>query len=110
MSEAFMTKTCFKSQIYYMCRYKENSKIRSEMYKDQQTRPMDRAVYWVEYVLRHNGASHLRSNDATLNFTEHFLIDVCFVIFWFTIICVFLFVKIIKYLVEIKNRQTKKYN
>lgn len=28
---------------------------------DQRTTPLDTAIYWTEYVLRHNGAYHLQA-------------------------------------------------
>ncbi|XP_050431334.1 UDP-glycosyltransferase UGT4-like [Adelges cooleyi] len=56
--------------------YKQNAALYSEIYKDGDMSPLDKAVYWVEYVLRHNGAHHLRSNSAKLNSIEYFLVDV----------------------------------
>lgn len=36
----------------------------------------DTAVYWVEYVIRHQGASHMRYPGADLNFWQYNSIDV----------------------------------
>jgi glucuronosyltransferase len=33
-------------------------------------------VYWTEYVIRHKGASHLRSAVLDLNWYQYFLLDV----------------------------------
>lgn len=33
----------------------------SEQYRDRPMAPLDTAVYWTEYVIRHKGARHLRS-------------------------------------------------
>lgn len=46
----------------------------------------DIASYWVEYVIRHRGAPHLRFPGADLNFWEYNSIDV--VLFLLTIIYV----------------------
>jgi glucuronosyltransferase len=43
---------------------------------DQPQRPLERAVFWTEYVLRHKGASHLRSAAADLNWVQLNLCDV----------------------------------
>lgn len=43
-------------------------------------KPLDRAVYWLEYVLRHGGASHLKSSGSAMSFTSHFPVDVCLVL------------------------------
>ena len=41
---------------------------------------LDNAVYWVEYVLRHNGAPHLRSAAVNLPWYQLLLLDV--ISFW----------------------------
>ena len=43
---------------------------------DQQQTPKERAVFWVEYVMRHNGAAHLRSAARELNFFQYYCLDV----------------------------------
>lgn len=88
----------------------ESSKLRSKIFKDYQIKPLDQAVYWVEYVIRNNGAGHMRSNSATLNYTQYFSMDVCFVIISVIIISVFVIVKTAK-LFKMKNvNQAKKRN
>ncbi|XP_050533047.1 UDP-glycosyltransferase UGT4-like isoform X2 [Daktulosphaira vitifoliae] len=57
-------------------KFKENSIRQSSLYKDQEMKPIDRAVYWVEYVIRHKGASHLKSKSVELNSIQYFLIDI----------------------------------
>lgn len=39
-------------------------------------KPLDRAVFWIEYVLRHQGAVHLRSAARDLNYLQYFSLDV----------------------------------
>lgn len=73
-------------------------------------KPMDRAIYWVEYVLRHNGVSHLRSSCVPLNFTQYFSIDVYCIFISMIIGSIFLFKKIIKYFVNTKNIKLSKKN
>ncbi|VVC33712.1 Hypothetical protein CINCED_3A004731 [Cinara cedri] len=80
-------------------KYKENSKLRSEIFKDYHMKPMDRAIYWVEYVLRHNGAGHLKSDGSTLSFGSYFPIDVCFVLIVAIVSCVLLIAKMAKYII-----------
>lgn len=36
-------------------KYMENAKKRSKIFHDRQVKPMDNAVYWIEYVIRHKG-------------------------------------------------------
>ncbi|KAL7028605.1 hypothetical protein ACKWTF_005918 [Chironomus riparius] len=44
-------------------KYTHNMKLRSELFKDQPQKPMDRAVWWCEYVMRNPKATHLRPNE-----------------------------------------------
>jgi len=44
--------------------------------KDQPQSPMERAVWWVEYVLRHKGARHLKSAAVDMPWYQYFLLDV----------------------------------
>lgn len=48
----------------------------SELTRDQPQSPMERAVWWTEYVLRHNGAKHLRSAAVDLAWYQYFMLDV----------------------------------
>ncbi|KAF2881572.1 hypothetical protein ILUMI_24607 [Ignelater luminosus] len=57
-------------------RYRDNVKKNSLILRDQPMRPIDRAVYWIEYVLQHNKALHLRSNAVKLYWHEYALLDV----------------------------------
>ncbi|KAG8336178.1 hypothetical protein J6590_050380, partial [Homalodisca vitripennis] len=47
--------------VLYDSRYRESAKLLSERFRDRPMSPLDTAVYWTEYVLRHKGARHLRS-------------------------------------------------
>lgn len=38
--------------------------------------PQKTAVYWTEYVVRHNGAPHIKSAATQLSFIEYHMIDV----------------------------------
>ncbi|XP_018013903.1 UDP-glycosyltransferase UGT5 [Hyalella azteca] len=60
--------------------YGKEARRRSVIMKDQETHPLDRAVYWTEYVMRHQGAAHLKSKAANLSIVQYFLIDVGFVL------------------------------
>lgn len=59
-----------------ICRYSLQAKITSERYRDQLKTPMETAIYWVEYIARHNGAPHLRSSSLQLSTICYYNIDV----------------------------------
>lgn len=39
---------------------------------------MTRAAYWISYILRHNGANHLRAMVYGVSVYQYFLLDVVF--------------------------------
>ncbi|XP_072940025.1 UDP-glucosyltransferase 2 [Epargyreus clarus] len=60
-------------------KYRINVKKRQILLRDQKETPLERAIYWTEYVIRHKGAYHLQSPAKDLNFFQYYLIDVAFV-------------------------------
>ncbi|XP_023939995.2 UDP-glucosyltransferase 2-like [Bicyclus anynana] len=57
-------------------RYKENALRLKEMFLDRMLPPLETGVYWIEYVLRHKGAAHLRSPALDLSSPQYLLLDV----------------------------------
>jgi glucuronosyltransferase len=60
----------------YGCSYTQNAKVLSERYRDRPMSPLDTAVYWTEYVIRHKGAPHLRGAARNLSWWQEALLDV----------------------------------
>uniref|UniRef100_A0A2K6EWU0 glucuronosyltransferase n=1 Tax=Propithecus coquereli TaxID=379532 RepID=A0A2K6EWU0_PROCO len=56
--------------------YKENAMKLSRIQHDQPTKPLDRAVFWIEYVMRHKGAKHLRVAAHDLTWFQYHSLDV----------------------------------
>ncbi|XP_068216692.1 uncharacterized protein [Palaemon carinicauda] len=56
-------------------KYRENAAAVSKLSKDQLEHPVDRAVFWTEYVIRHQGAPKLRSPAASLTWVQFLLLD-----------------------------------
>ncbi|XP_067994218.1 UDP-glucuronosyltransferase 1A1-like isoform X2 [Melanerpes formicivorus] len=57
-------------------KYKENIKRMSELHLDRPIHPLDLAVHWVEFVMRHKGAPHLRPAAHDLNWIQYHSLDV----------------------------------
>ncbi|XP_067000260.2 UDP-glycosyltransferase UGT5 isoform X1 [Anabrus simplex] len=56
--------------------YRENMKTFSAVYREEVGPSLDRAIWWIEYVIRHNGARHLRSAALDLAWYQYLLLDV----------------------------------
>lgn len=79
--------------------YTNNAQRLSKLFNDRPISALDTAVYWVEYVVRHRGAKHLRTRGADLIWFEYYLVDVvmvCFVIFILFAIGFFFFINVLQ--------------
>ncbi|XP_048220624.1 UDP-glucuronosyltransferase 2A2-like isoform X1 [Perognathus longimembris pacificus] len=56
--------------------YKENAVRLSRIHHDQPVKPLDRAVFWIEFVMRHKGAKHLRVAAHDLTWLQYHSLDV----------------------------------
>ncbi|XP_057217861.1 UDP glucuronosyltransferase 1 family, polypeptide B1 [Triplophysa rosa] len=56
--------------------YKEKMKKLSAIHNDRPMQPLDLAVYWTEFVMRHKGADHLRPAAHDLNWFQYHSLDV----------------------------------
>jgi len=72
------------------------SKQRSIQYRDQPDNPLDKAVFWTEYVLRHKGAKHMKSAGADLKWFQLCLLDVYAAIFAPLAILMWIFLRILR--------------
>ncbi|XP_067839517.1 UDP-glucuronosyltransferase 2A2-like [Heptranchias perlo] len=57
-------------------RYKENAVKLSKIQRDQPISPLERAVFWIEFVMRHGGAKHLRPAAHSLTWYQYHCLDV----------------------------------
>ncbi|XP_072274588.1 UDP-glucuronosyltransferase 1A3-like isoform X1 [Pyxicephalus adspersus] len=72
--------------------YKENIQRLSALHLDRPIHPLDLAVHWVEFVMRHKGAPHLRPAAHDLNWIQYHSIDVF--AFLFAVLVTSLFISI----------------
>ncbi|XP_041035502.1 UDP-glucuronosyltransferase 2A1-like [Carcharodon carcharias] len=56
--------------------YRRGMQRLSGLHRDQPQTPMERAVFWIEFVLRHGGAAHLRAASADLPWYAYHSLDV----------------------------------
>uniref|UniRef100_U5EZ23 Putative glucosyl/glucuronosyl transferase n=1 Tax=Corethrella appendiculata TaxID=1370023 RepID=U5EZ23_9DIPT len=73
-------------------KYRETVQKISEIYRDRPVPPMELAVFWIEYIIRHKGAPHMRYQGVELNILQSNSIDVVA----FFIVLLYLVMKIAK--------------
>ncbi|KAM9766011.1 UDP-glucuronosyltransferase 2A3-like [Menidia menidia] len=56
--------------------YRVNMQRLSRLHRDQPVKPLDSALFWLEYVMRHKGASHLRTESYKLPWYSYHSVDV----------------------------------
>ncbi|XP_034488819.1 UDP-glucuronosyltransferase 2A2 [Drosophila innubila] len=82
--------------------YSQAVQLKSKLYKDQKDTPLERAIWWTEYVLRHEGAPHLRSASRDLNFLQLNGLDtwgfLCGVAFLISLILMFALISVLRIL------------
>ncbi|XP_041972156.1 uncharacterized protein LOC121728111 [Aricia agestis] len=55
--------------------YRENVVKLNALMQDQPQPPLERAVWWIEHVLRHGGAAHLRARTANMPLPQFLQLD-----------------------------------
>ncbi|XP_068619144.1 UDP-glycosyltransferase UGT5-like [Battus philenor] len=78
--------------------YKQNAIKLKEMFLDRPLPPLETGVYWIEYVLRHQGASHLRSPAIDLSYPQYLLLDIVAISIAITLLTTFILHLMFRYL------------
>ena len=86
----YLWKNC-ELNLIKLWRYSESATRVSLLLRDQPETPLERAVFWTEHVLRHNGTRHLELGSRNLNFYQRALIDVYAIIITICILPFILF-------------------
>ncbi|XP_055702672.1 UDP-glycosyltransferase UGT5-like [Phlebotomus papatasi] len=75
-------------------KYRNNAETLSQVFRDQKETPLERAIWWTEYVLRHPNMTYMRSSSFELGIIKRQSWDVMAFIFSMILISMFVFVKI----------------
>ncbi|KAF7266713.1 hypothetical protein GWI33_019986 [Rhynchophorus ferrugineus] len=87
-------------------KYRENVKLRSELIRDRPMKPIELADYWIRYVVKYNGAPHLRVAGINLPFYQYWLLDVIAVYLGGFILMMYLLKTLYRYMSK-SNKQGK---
>ncbi|XP_068623992.1 UDP-glycosyltransferase UGT5-like [Battus philenor] len=61
--------------------YRNNILRLRSLMQDQPQKPLERAMWWIEYVLRHGGAKHLRAPAANISWADYLELKLVAVLF-----------------------------
>lgn len=85
-------------------RYRQRAKLRSVNFQDQKEHPLERAIWWIDYILRNPDVSFLK--QPRLNGMNVFIKHSIDVIAFLTLITIALFLvlyKIVKWIIRRKS-------
>jgi glucuronosyltransferase len=88
-------------------KYKINAKIASQRLNDRPISPEKLVVYWTEYVIRHKGAPHLRSNGINLEWYQYYHLDVIVVVLIFILLIILIISNVFKFMYKYIIKCTK---
>ncbi|KAJ8954700.1 hypothetical protein NQ318_011393 [Aromia moschata] len=102
------------NEVLSSSKYMNNAKTRSKIMRDQLVSPLDAAIYWMEYVIRQNGATHLQSSGVKLKWYQRNMLDIILVLVVVDVILFLIFYYIFKHIIhhvagKIRGRPNKKY-
>ncbi|KAM9496082.1 UDP-glucuronosyltransferase 2C1-like [Clarias gariepinus] len=63
-------------EVLYNPSYRENMQKLSRLHHDQPIKPLNHAIFWIEYVIRNGGAPHLRSHSFRMSWITYHSVDV----------------------------------
>ncbi|XP_037032183.1 UDP-glucosyltransferase 2-like [Bradysia coprophila] len=73
----------------------------SNLSRDRPEHPLDKAAFWIEYVIRHNGAKHMQSPAVHLNILQYYLVDAIS----FILAALYVSIRLIKFLFKVILRK-----
>lgn len=85
-------------EVLYEPTYREKMKMLSDLHRDQPMKPLDRAMFWIEFVMRHKGAKHLITESYKMSNIQYFSIDVMAVLLAVILLVFTVFISAVKIL------------
>uniref|UniRef100_A0A673XLA9 UDP-glucuronosyltransferase n=1 Tax=Salmo trutta TaxID=8032 RepID=A0A673XLA9_SALTR len=70
----------------------------SRLHRDVPMEPLDTALFWIEFVMRHKGAAHLRTESYRMPWYSYHSVDVVLILLAVVSVLILLLVAIVRYL------------
>lgn len=78
--------------------YRNNMKRLSSLHRDRPMHPLDTALFWIEFVMRHKGAAHLRTESYKMPWFSYYSMDVICFLTGVVLLLTLVFVKTVQFL------------
>lgn len=89
--------------------YRENMQKLSRLHRDQPVKPLDLAVFWIEYVMRHKGARHLRTHANKMSWFVYHSVDVIAALLTAALLFIFICISAVRIVWKILFRNKVKH-
>ncbi len=90
--------------------YTVNMQRLSRLHRDQPMKPLDTALFWIEFVMRHKGAAHLRTESYRLPWYSYHSVDVMLFLVAVVLIILGTFAALIRCLCSLCLRTKSKHD
>ncbi|XP_033182054.1 UDP-glucuronosyltransferase 2B31-like [Anabas testudineus] len=85
-------------EVLYEPSYSDKMKKLSNLHRDQPMKPLDRAMFWIEFVMRHKGAPHLRTESYKMSKIQYYSIDVVAFLLTVVLLVFTVFISVVRFL------------
>lgn len=85
----------------YKPSYRENMQMLSRLQRDQPMKPLDQAVFWIEYVMKHKGARHLKTRSYKMSWFVYNSVDVIAALLTIALLVTFICISVVRLLWKI---------
>lgn len=84
-------------------RYQEKANYFSSLLREQPVSPLENAIFWVEHVIKHKGADHLKVFALKLPWYKFYMVDVVAFLLSVLLVLVIIFLLVIKFVCRLCN-------
>lgn len=84
--------------------YGKKAKEISRRFKDRPMAALDLAIFWIEYVIRNNGADYIKNPALRLSWIESNMLDVYGFVILVDLMIIYIFVKMVKFLLGMEKK------
>lgn len=88
--------------------YVKKAKEMSRRFKDRPMSPLDTAMFWIEYVIRNNGAHYWKNPALKLSWIAAYMIDVYLFILGVTLLSLYVILKVVAIVLRALSGKTTK--
>uniref|UniRef100_A0A3B3Z9N9 UDP-glucuronosyltransferase n=1 Tax=Periophthalmus magnuspinnatus TaxID=409849 RepID=A0A3B3Z9N9_9GOBI len=78
--------------------YRNNMKRLSSLHRDKPMHPLDTALFWIEFVMRHKGAAHLRTESYKMPWYSYYSVDVVSFLIAVVLLSMWIFFAVVRFL------------